>query len=83
MLIFGIEDICCDNCIDFVGGICGLSELVCLVDNGSYLVVFVMYLLIMDDLFSVVDVVEIMLLKLIWFELKLLSGLFVYDLESK
>lgn len=81
--IFGIEDIRRDNRIDFVGGIRGLEELTRLVDNGSHLVAFAMFPPTMDDLLSVADAAEIMPPKSTWFEPKLLSGLFVHDLESK
>lgn len=81
--IFGIEDIRRDNRIDFVGGIRGLEELTRLVDNGSYSVAFAMYPPTMDDLLGVADAAEIMPPKSTWFEPKLLSGLFVHDLESK
>ncbi|WP_270998100.1 DUF1015 domain-containing protein [Listeria seeligeri] len=81
--IFGIEDIRRDNRIDFVGGIRGLSELERLVDSGSHSVAFAMYPPTMDDLLGVADASEIMPPKSTWFEPKLLSGLFVHDLESK
>lgn len=79
--MFEIYDLCFDLCIDFVGGICGLEELECFVNSGEYKVVFVLYLIFMEDLLVIVDVGEVMLLKLMWFELKLCSGLFVYFLK--
>ncbi|HBI2130450.1 TPA: DUF1015 family protein, partial [Listeria monocytogenes] len=42
-----------------------------------------MYPPTMDDLLGVADAAEIMPPKSTWFEPKLLSGLFVHDLESK
>ncbi|WP_239253768.1 DUF1015 domain-containing protein [Listeria ilorinensis] len=81
--LFGIEDIRRDHRIDFVGGIRGLGELERLVDNGSHTVAFAMYPTTMEDLLRVADAGETMPPKSTWFEPKLLSGLFVHELESK
>ncbi|MBC1316970.1 DUF1015 domain-containing protein [Listeria booriae] len=80
--LFGIEDIRRDDRINFVGGIRGLGELEQLVDAGKYTIAFSMYPPTMDNLLDVADAGEIMPPKSTWFEPKLLSGLFVHDLES-
>ncbi|WP_088816013.1 MULTISPECIES: DUF1015 domain-containing protein [Listeria] len=81
--IFDIRDIRRDDRIDFVGGIRGLSELEKRVDSGEFSIAFAMYPPTMNDLLSVADANEIMPPKSTWFEPKLLSGLFVHELESK
>ncbi|AQY52383.1 hypothetical protein PWEIH_08391 [Listeria weihenstephanensis FSL R9-0317] len=81
--LFGIKDIRRDDRINFVGGIRGLAELAKLVDAGKYTVAFSMYPPTMDNLLDVADAGAIMPPKSTWFEPKLLSGLFVHDLESK
>lgn len=81
--LFGIKDIRRDDRINFVGGIRGLGELEQLVDAGKYTIAFSMYPPTMDNLLDVADAGEIMPPKSTWFEPKLLSGLFVHDLESK
>ncbi|MBC2316682.1 DUF1015 family protein [Listeria booriae] len=80
--LFGIVDIRRDDRINFVGGIRGLGELEQLVDAGKYTIAFSMYPPTMDNLLDVADAGEIMPPKSTWFEPKLLSGLFVHDLES-
>lgn len=81
--LFGITDIRRDERIDFVGGIRGLEELERLVDSGKQTIAFAMYPTTIEDLLQVADANEIMPPKSTWFEPKLLSGLFVHDLESK
>lgn len=81
--IFGIEDVRRDDRIDFVGGIRGLAELKTLVDSGKFNVAFAMYPPQMEDLLGVADANQIMPPKSTWFEPKLLSGLFVHQLETK
>ncbi|MHC5251558.1 DUF1015 domain-containing protein [Listeria kieliensis] len=81
--IFGIEDVRRDDRIDFVGGIRGLAELKTLVDSGKFNVAFAMYPPHMEDLLGVADANQIMPPKSTWFEPKLLSGLFVHQLETK
>lgn len=81
--IFGIEDIRTDKGIDFVGGIRGPEALECLVDSGEWSLAFSMYPTQMSDLLAVADAGEIMPPKSTWFEPKLLSGLFLHDLETK
>lgn len=81
--IFDIQDVRTDKRIDFVGGIRGLEELERLVDSTQFTVAFALYPTTMDDLLAVADAGEIMPPKSTWFEPKLLSGLFVHDLETK
>lgn len=81
--IFDIKDVRTDKRIDFVGGIRGLAELKQLVDSGRFTIAFAVYPTTMDDLLNVADAGKIMPPKSTWFEPKLLSGLFVHDLETK
>lgn len=81
--VFGIKDIRSDQRIDFVGGIHGAEKLEELVDSGSWTVAFSMYPTQMEDLLAVADAGEIMPPKSTWFEPKLLSGLFLHELESR
>ena len=81
--IFDIMDIRSDKRIDFVGGIRGSEELVKHVDSGAWNLAFAMYPTQMSDLLAVADAGEIMPPKSTWFETKLLSGLFLHDLETK
>lgn len=81
--IFGIMDIRTDKRIDFVGGIRGPEELERLVDGGIWNLAFSMYPTQMQDLLEVADAGEIMPPKSTWFEPKLLSGLFLHDLETR
>ena len=81
--IFGIMDIRTDKRIDFVGGIRGTEELEKLVDSGDWKLAFSMYPTQMTDLLAVADAKKIMPPKSTWFEPKLLSGLFLHDLETK
>lgn len=80
--IFGIRDIRTDKRIDFIGGIRGPEELERLVDSGQWCLAFSMYPTQMKDLLAVADAGEIMPPKSTWFEPKLLSGLFLHDLET-
>ncbi|MGX7149708.1 DUF1015 domain-containing protein [Enterococcus ureasiticus] len=81
--IFDIQDVRTDKRIDFVGGIRGMKELEQLVDSGQWSAAFAIYPTTMDDLLNVADAGKIMPPKSTWFEPKLLSGLFVHDLETK
>lgn len=81
--IFGIMDIRTDKRIDFIGGIRGPKELERLVDSGQWRIAFSMYPTQMKDLLAVADAGEIMPPKSTWFEPKLLSGLFLHDLETR
>ncbi|MGO3779468.1 MAG: DUF1015 domain-containing protein [Enterococcus viikkiensis] len=81
--IFDIQDIRTDKRIDFIGGIRGTAELERLVDSGDFKLAFSMYPTQMRDLLAVADAKKIMPPKSTWFEPKLLSGLFLHDLETK
>jgi len=81
--IFDIQDVRSDDRIDFVGGIYGPQRLEELVDSHNWNVAFSMYPTKMRDLLQVADAKEIMPPKSTWFEPKLLSGLFLHDLETK
>ena len=80
--IFDIQDVRTDKRIDFVGGIRGMKELEQLVDSRQWSAAFAIYPTTMDDLLNVADAGKIMPPKSTWFEPKLLSGLFVHDLET-
>ncbi|MGY3765710.1 DUF1015 domain-containing protein [Vagococcus vulneris] len=80
--IFNITDIRTDQRIDFIGGIRGLDELETAVNSGKNTVAFALYPTTMDELLTVADNDDIMPPKSTWFEPKLLSGLFVHDLET-
>lgn len=80
--IFGIMDIRTDQRIDFVGGIRGIAELEKLVDSGEFTIAFSLYPTTMDQLLAVADDNQVMPPKSTWFEPKLLSGLFLHDLET-
>ncbi|MGO3732845.1 MAG: DUF1015 domain-containing protein [Vagococcus sp.] len=80
--ILGITDSRTDTRIDFIGGIKGINELKSLVDSQSATVGFALFPTKMDDLLAVADANQIMPPKSTWFEPKLLSGLFLHDLES-
>ncbi|MFV0558820.1 MAG: DUF1015 domain-containing protein [Enterococcus sp.] len=80
--IFDIHDIRTDKRIDFVGGIRGVEELERLVNGPQWNLAFSMYPTAMADLLSVADAGKIMPPKSTWFEPKLLSGLFLHDLET-
>ncbi|MGO4937620.1 DUF1015 domain-containing protein [Fundicoccus sp. Sow4_H7] len=81
--VFGIEDPRQDHRIDFVGGIRGLDVLEEAVDKGVATLAVALYSTNKEDLLNVADLGEVMPPKSTWFEPKLLSGLFVHDLESK
>ena len=79
--IFGIGDPRTDQRIDFVGGIRGLSELErrCGLDMQ---VAFSMYPTSLTELMRIADAGRIMPPKSTWFEPKLLSGLFIHELDG-
>ncbi len=79
--LLGIGDPRTDKRIDFVGGIRGLKELEnrC---NNDMKVAFSMYPTSIDELFSVADVQRLMPPKSTWFEPKLLSGLFIHEING-
>ena len=78
--ILGITDPRTDERIDFVGGIRGLSELErrCRTDCR---VAFALYPTSIQELFAVADAGRLMPPKSTWFEPKLLSGLFIHELD--
>lgn len=80
--IFAITDIRRDKRIDFVGGVRGSEELEKLVDSGEWRLGIALYPTAMTDLLKVADEGKNMPPKSTWFEPKLLSGLFLHDLES-
>lgn len=69
-----------DPRIDFVGGIRGLDELEKRVKEGAA-AAFSLYPTSLDELFAVADAGRLMPPKSTWFEPKLLSGLFIHELE--
>lgn len=78
--VLGIGDPRTDKRIDFIGGIRGLEELERRVnDEGG--VAFAMYPTTIDDLMSIADAGLIMPPKSTWFEPKLLSGIFIHELD--
>jgi len=83
--VLGIKDPRRDQRIKFIGGIRGLGELErrCAhpQDGGDMRVAFAMYPPSMKELFDIADSGNIMPPKSTWFEPKLLSGLFIHDLE--
>ena len=81
--IFDIMDIRSDKRIDFVGGIRGSKELEKMIATDDWNLAFAMYPTQMSDLLAVADAGQIMPPKSTWFEPKLLSGLFLHDLETK
>lgn len=80
--LFDIKDIRTDKRIDFIGGIRGMEALSEAVDNGQFTVAFSMYPTKIDELIRVADSGKVLPPKSTWFEPKLLSGLFIHDLES-
>lgn len=78
--VLGIGDIRKDRRIDFVGGIRGAEELVCLVDKKEAAVAFYMYPTALSELMAAADAGLLMPPKSTWFEPKLRSGLFVHKI---
>ena len=66
--------------IDFIGGIRGLSELERRVSLDMK-VAFSMFPTSMEELFRVADAGLLMPPKSTWFEPKLLSGIFIHEIE--
>ncbi len=79
--ILNIGDPRTDKRIDFIGGIRGLEELERRCANDMQ-IAFAMYPTPIDDLINIADAGEVMPPKSTWFEPKLLSGLFIHELES-
>jgi uncharacterized protein (DUF1015 family) len=78
--ILGIDDPRTNKRIDFIGGIRGLGELEKRA-NSDMKIAFSMYPTTLDDLMDIADAGKIMPPKSTWFEPKLLSGLFIHDLQ--
>jgi uncharacterized protein (DUF1015 family) len=78
--ILGIKDPKTDKRIDFIGGIRGLEELERRVHTDCK-AAFAMYPTSMEELYRVADAGLLMPPKSTWFEPKLLSGLFLHEIE--
>lgn len=81
--VLDIHDLRTDSRIEFVGGIRGLEELECRVNNGEMAVAFAMYPVSMKQLIDIADNGLIMPPKVTWFEPKLRSGLLVHSLDQE
>ena len=94
--ILGIKDPRRDHRVEFIGGIRGLEELERRCGQGAgdrkgsgdrdqgsgdMRVAFAMYPTTVDELMAIADKGDIMPPKSTWFEPKLLSGLFIHELE--
>ncbi|MBR4832442.1 MAG: DUF1015 domain-containing protein, partial [Butyrivibrio sp.] len=79
--ILGIGDPRTDKRIDFVGGIRGLKELEDRCRSDMKLA-FSMYPTSISELFAVADEKRLMPPKSTWFEPKLLSGLFIHEING-
>jgi len=79
--ILGIKDPRRDHRVEFIGGIRGLEELERRCQPGDMRVAFAMHPTTVDELMAIADNGDIMPPKSTWFEPKLLSGLFIHDLE--
>ncbi|MBP3825566.1 MAG: DUF1015 family protein, partial [Butyrivibrio sp.] len=79
--VLGIGDPRTDKRIDFVGGIRGLSELERRA-NDDMRPAFSMYPTSIAELFDVADAGKLMPPKSTWFEPKLLSGLFIHEING-
>ncbi len=80
--MLNIVDLRTDKRVEFVGGIRGLGELEKRVDSGEMAAAFALHPVSMQQLIDISDNDMIMPPKVTWFEPKLRSGLFVYDLEN-
>lgn len=81
--IFGITDPKTDQRLDFIGGIHGTESLMNMANDREDTIAFSLYPTSMEQLLSVSDLGEQMPPKSTWFEPKLLSGLFMHDLETE
>lgn len=79
--LLGVEDPRRDHRIEFIGGIRGLEELERRCQPGDMRVAFAMYPTTTAELMAIADSGNIMPPKSTWFEPKLLSGLFIHELE--
>lgn len=80
--IFNITDPKTDQRLDFIGGIHDTETLMKLADKDDS-IAFSLYPTSMDELLTVSDLGEQMPPKSTWFEPKLLSGLFLHELETE
>ena len=80
--IFDITDPKTDQRLDFIGGIHDTATLMKLADKDAS-IAFSLYPTSMDELLTVSDLGEQMPPKSTWFEPKLLSGLFLHELETE
>ena len=81
--VLGIKDPRRDHRVEFIGGIRGPEELErrCNPDANDMRVAFAMFPTTTDELMAIADSGNIMPPKSTWFEPKLLSGLFIHELE--
>jgi len=80
--ILGIKDPRRDHRVEFIGGIRGLEELERRCSTpGDMRAAFAMHPTTVEELMAIADSGDIMPPKSTWFEPKLLSGLFIHDLE--
>ena len=79
--LLNIGDPRTDNRIAFIGGVRGLEELERIVDNGDFVVSFVMFPTSIEELIKIADAGKIMPPKSTWFEPKLRSGLVTHLLD--
>ncbi|MEM9942499.1 MAG: DUF1015 family protein [Planctomycetota bacterium] len=79
--LLGVDDPRTNSRILFWGGHRGPAELEAAVNDGVAAVAFSMFPVTMKDLMDVSDAQQVMPPKSTWFEPKLRSGLFVYDLS--
>ncbi|MDY3035979.1 MAG: DUF1015 family protein [Absicoccus sp.] len=80
--ILGIDDPRTNPRIEFIGGIRGLNTLQEKVNAQDHpCVAFAMYPTSIQELFAVADAKQLMPPKSTWFEPKLLSGLFIHEIE--
>ena len=77
--LLDIKDLRTDRRIDFVGGICSITDLKHRTDKGKMAAAFVLYPVQMQELIAIADAGEIMPPKTTWFEPKLRSGLFIHE----
>lgn len=79
--VLGIADPRTDSRIEFIGGIRGLEELERRCQPGDMQVAFAMFPTTMAELMAIADSGNTMPPKSTWFEPKLLSGLFIHELD--
>ncbi|GIX42051.1 MAG: chromosome partitioning protein ParB [Leptospiraceae bacterium] len=81
--ILNIKDPRTSDRIHFIGGIKGEDELQRLVDSGKWKIAFSLYPTPIEALFKVADAGKVMPPKSTWFEPKLKSGFFLYNIDGK